>query len=303
MRYVTARQLARLLDLGFGYVPFERSFHRPDVDWEGFLGFGELAPVTDPNSLPARSMRLPEIDLTSNRWLQLALLRFITRRVPPRSSLRFVLSPFSSAPPEQDPEFAAALFAELRAHYWQRRRRDPVAVFARPGKVHVAVVVRRGELESFRASAGAAERRVSRWRWVELDWYVAVLARLHAELGAENVECHVFSDAKDPSSIAALRSFAGSVLHLDHEPRQPLELFHAIVEADVVVCGVTGICYAAGVLGEGLMVLPPNDAQAVHFPVGGRWFPFCHPGDGTHDELGAALRALRVRRGKGGSPP
>jgi len=296
-RYVTGRQVAQILDLTFVHCPFERNFHCPEIDWDSFLGFADLHPDNSGESDSIQIVHLPDFDLTTNRTLQLFLLKLITQKVCPQDNVRFVLTWWSWAPPEAVPEFATGLFRSLRSHYLARRSIDPLPLFREQSKVRVAMVVRRGEIAQFRSSKDAEERRVANWRWVELDWYLEVLHKLYTQLGAENIECHVFSDVSDRTQLEPLLRFPEMTLHTKEEPRQPLILFNAIVEADITVCGLTGICYAAGVLGNGTMIIPRNEALAVYFPTGERWIEIHGQRGREHDRLDKALKSSKVQKG------
>lgn len=295
-RYVTGRQMAEILNLRFVHCPLERNFHCPEIDWDDFLGFADLHQNSLAVADSIKTVYLPEFDLTTNRTLQLFLLKLITQGIYWQDHVHFVLSWWSWAPPEASPEFSTALFNPLRSNYRTKRLTDPLPVFRDQNKVRVAVIIRRGEIAQFRTSEIAEQRLVASWRWVETDWYLKVLQILYRQLGDADIECHIFSDVSDTHQLDPLLIFPGVTLHLKDEPRQPLLLFNAIVESDISVCGLTGICYAAGVLGNGTMILPRNDAQAVYFPRGERWIEIHGLTGGEQDRLYKALNVLKAQK-------
>jgi hypothetical protein len=295
-RYVTGRQVAQILDLTFVHCPFERNFHCPEIDWDEFLGFADLHQESFSTSNSVRTVNLPDFDLTTNRNLQLLLLKLITKKIHWQDHVHFVLSFWSWAPPEADPELAASLFSSLRSQYLAKRLTEPLPGFSEQSKVRVTVIVRRGEIVKWRESGDYDQKSTAKWRWVEIDWYLEVLQSMYTELGEANIECHVFSDVSDRSQLESLLIFPGMTLHTKDEPRQPLLLFNSIVESDVTVCGLTGICYAAGVLGTAIMIVPPNEALAVYFPDGERWIKVHGQTGGEHDRLDTALKSLKAQK-------
>jgi hypothetical protein len=296
-RYVTALKVAQILGLTYVHHPFERNFHCPDIDWDEFVGFAELHQESFSTCNSVRIVNLPYFDLTTNRHLQLFLLKLITQKIHWQDHVHFVLHPWSWIPPEADPEFATVLYSSLRSQYLSKRLTDPLPVFSEQGKMYVAVIIRRGEIADWRESGDTQSGRIANWRWVKIDWYLELLQSLYTKLGEENIECHVFSDVSDRKQLESLLIFPGIRLHTKDEPLQPLMLFNAIVESDVTVCGLTMICYAAGVLGNGTMIVPPNEAQAVYFPNGERWIEIHDSTSGGHDRLDTTLRGLKTKKG------
>jgi hypothetical protein len=283
IKWNSARLLARRHGLTFLLLPFTRSSHSGDFDWETFLGFGagEVTPgAVDLHD--ARVLRMPPMHITPRG------IRVEGRSLP----LRFasdLLAGYSAGAktlvhlvgPTWFDEGHEESAQELRLRYQAARVRDPVAVPERRAKWRAGLHVRRGDVRALR-SAGDPQGVL---RWLDEDYYVAIARNLAASLGEGSVELFVYSD--DPASaFVHLPKLQGVTFRRDGDQVLPAHAaFHEMTQCDILVPGLSSFSYLAGLINANLVLAPAFGMQAV--PA--NWLK-CER-DGSFDR-GAMLRRL-----------
>lgn len=292
-RYLSARIISRKFGVTFVHRPFEISFHGGGTDWETFLKF-EPDPVSGIADAMAdcKRVQLPEFGDRKSTIVR-NFLTLIIRYAHPESNVVFVLPRFSAWPFDLDPDILKAEREYLMERYRRARQSIPQGSRFTGGKIRVAVVVRRGEIADMMASEDRFQRMRARDRWLEADWYVNVLKQIIGVLGEENLSIQVFSDEPERLNLGALSDLAPDGLDLlaDDPVDQPLRMFHSLATAEIVVCGLTGCCFPAGLIGEGIK-LRPAQPSAIYFPELEDWVPVDERG-GFDSE---ALKELRMGR-------
>lgn len=274
-RFVTGKYLAKKFDLIMIYTPFEASFHATQCDWDLLLGFdaGEVQRHFDAERLGHETVIMAEINTQKASAPQMFFLSWLFRRNWGGRETRYILSPYSFTPPEvEDPAFCDELFQSLKEKYWERRKSVPVkdcfADSTSDDSIRVSVIVRRGEIAKAKNSTSVRSRRMGSSRWVDIPWYLDMISLVRKSCCPHELDIHVFSDADDESEFEDLKKWQKLKIHLrDDDPEQPFTAFHSMVTADITICGLTGMCYAGGVLSEGLKIVPPNPREAIYFPT------------------------------------
>jgi hypothetical protein len=279
--------LARKHGLTFAHHPFRRSYHCPDVDWEAFLGFGEgevqAAELLSDNRL--MKVYLPPLSLTSPQD-HLILSRLINR-VYRQDNVVFHLG--TGVYLGSDIEQGEVMPSVYQHKYQAARSRSPMAETFDQCYVHVAVHIRRGDLALLKDDLGEEWNK----RWIDLSYYANVLGDLLAALATHRTQVHIFSDGT-ADELAELQSFPNTRLHLGDDP---LESFHAMVTADVLVVSTSAFAVCAGKICPGIK-LAGKDFDSPQFrlfiPGSEDWIqiePDGHFSPDTDRRIGKLLRA------------
>ncbi len=278
--------LARTYGLTFAHHPFLRSYHCPDADWEAFLGFGE-GEVQATELLRDKSLvkvYLPPLALTSPQN-HLILSRLINR-VYRQDNVVFHLG--TGVYLGSDIEQAEVMPSVYQHKYQAARRRSRVAETFDQRHLHVAVHIRRGDLALLKDALG------EQWdkRWIDLSYYTNVLGDLLSALATYRTQVHIFSDGT-ADELAELESFPNTRLHLGDDP---IESFHAMVIADVLVVSTSAFAICAGKICGGIK-LAGKDFDSPQFrlfiPGGEDWIqiePDGHFFPDTERRIGKLLR-------------
>lgn len=169
----------------------------------------------------------------------------------------------------------------LRSRYAVARQRQPVAVVYDKSRVGVAVHVRRGDVAEMRQQDSGNWQR----RWLSDNYVLAIVEGLWRELGADELDVHVFSQG-DPKQFSRLSRRGRVHLHMDTDV---FWTFHQLVEADVLMMSPSSFSYVAALISRGVKVA--RSPWWHHLPDTADWVL-----SDTHGNLraGAVAEGLRA---------
>jgi hypothetical protein len=266
--WIAGYWFARLLGTRFAHTPFA------SPAWERFLGLdaGETAAA----SLRAAGMprvRLPLFD--EDDPAAVARTRAIIASY--RRPHLFVL--------EQDQFYRAQIGVvdALRAKYAAAPARREDGLMFRPGRVSLAVHIRRGDVT---AEAAAANPNLA-LRYQHETYFETVLGETLAAIdGRFEPDIYIFSQG-DPETLATFRRFPNVRFCTDMGAHQS---FAHMAAADILITSKSSFSYKPALLGAGIRIVP---APFWHdYPASPDWI--VADAEGRFDA--AALRAAIARR-------
>ncbi len=249
-------------DMGIGYVhtPFSSIAHNVHGDpgwerrWEEFFALGEGE--TQVGESAVRSLEI----IDAGR----------AERIRRRPSALFVVEHCHSYA-----DLFAKGYANIAVRLREKYRSSPKSAYqlhAEPGKLNIAVHIRRGDVSVMHPK-----------RFTGTDRVAATLKRVRAALAGSGIRTaiHLYSQGSE-QDFADLDEF-GMVYHLD---RCVFETMHNLVSCDVLIMSKSSFSYTAALLSEGVKLYEPFK----HRPLAD-WLVL----DG-HGGFDAAAFAERVRR-------
>lgn len=227
----TAYQWAPRLGLEFVNVPLAEP-------WRSFLGFGGSAPTWDdvvPASRPL-VVRLPRVPW-SEGVDSCGLIAPVIDAIRSPRDLMFVLADGQNC---HDHTVNAD---RLRADFLGCGRWQHLPDHREPGRLNVAVHVRRGDVAAMKA------RDEGNWRerFVAPDWFARIMERVCDEHRGERPFFHVYSQGAAEEFADLARRF-DLRLHLDAGEQESLL---NMSRADVLVMSPSGFSYLAAILSTG----------------------------------------------------
>lgn len=245
----TAYQWAHSLGLEFVNTPVAEP-------WASFLGFGGAARTWTDVLRTERPVvvRLPHVAWGPGVDSCAPLIPVVHAIRSPRNLL-FVLAD------GQNCHDHTANAAQQRSDFLAYGRWQHLPDHREPGRLNVAVHVRRGDIVGMRA------RGEGNWqeRYVEADWFATVMQRVLGERRGERPLFHLYSQGQ-PAEFAALGENFELRLHLDAGEQ---ECLLNMSRADVLVMSPSGFSYLAAILGRGHKIA--RVPWWHHLPSGPDW--------------------------------
>jgi hypothetical protein len=228
--------MAKKYGLTFTHYPFKGSPHCAEINWEGFLGFGEgeILAQTVLDDLRLQKVYLPPM-LLSSGGNNLILSRLI-EKVYDKNNVVFHLG--SGLYLESDLDQSGMMPEVYRTKYWEARTNQKMNSSFNNDYFNIAVHIRRGDVNYLK------EKYEFQWRhrWIETSYYVKALTDLIKLFPSNNVEIHIYSDGTK-EELKDLDIFPHTRFHLCEDPRQT---FHEMVIADLLIVSTSAFSITAG---------------------------------------------------------
>lgn len=230
----TAYQWAPLLDLEYVNTPLQEP-------WASFLGFGRETSTYWELTRRARPivLRLPYAGWSRGADA-LAVVRPVVEAIRSPRPILFVLADGQNCYDQ------TANSRQLRADFQRYGRWHHLPEHREPGRLNVAVHIRRGDVANMKAQDNGDWRE----RFVEPEWFSQVMGRLVGERGAERPLFHLYSQG-DPAAFGSMCRGFDVRMHLDACEQETLL---NMVRADVLVMSPSGFSYLAAILSDGRKV-------------------------------------------------
>lgn len=151
-----------------------------------------------------------------------------------------------------------------------------------PGPLHVAVHVRRGDVN--RRSRAAA-------RLVPNEVYLRAMRQVLAQAGSREVHFHIYSEGELDSAEDNFREFAITRQVYFHLNEDACSTFHHLVSADVLIMSKSSFSFVAGLYSSGLVLYLP-----FWHPCLPRWVPLARDGSANPRLLAARWPAAPALR-------
>jgi hypothetical protein len=262
-RYATTLVLADLFHLTYLHNPFIGDYHSPMLNWEQFLGFSNKTITLDEflKNNTVAVCGLPKFDLRHSKDLQLNLLKQIIEINSRHESTLFLVKAYSFYPLNDYPKWPKIL-NKIKREYQNTKKTFPVINSLKKKGIHVALHIRRGDVTAY-----YKRKHLQGYsRWVEVSWYKNVLDQLVKQYD-NKVIIDVFSDADAISELENLEHYPHTKVHLAKDSKSSAYLaFDAIVNADIIVCGLSAFSYFAASLSKGIKIVPSVKNEIVYFP-------------------------------------
>lgn len=252
IKWNSARMWAKANGLTFVHIPFTRSSHSGEFDWEEFLGFGNGELNVDTIKLGTlRQLLVPPLHLTRNELL-------VGSRALPHDFIDLLLS-YDSSPVIhlKGPSWIDVGHwhdaAELRRRYEIARNTWPVSIMQKSKDIRIALHVRRGDVRQLFTDKHAEGYQ----RWLDETYYVNVCASIHKVIAPHRTEIFVYSDDSQ-DAFSALTTVPN--IHFraenDNKPLRAEVAFHEMTAADILVIGRSSFSYLAALLNKSLVLSP-----------------------------------------------
>ncbi len=249
--WLTGYKIAQHYGLTFAHSPFSGSHTQVQIDvpverWEPFLNFGE-GEVQRKDLKDVEVVKLPRKPWDQSRVNHPDIANLIKRH-DGKSNVLF------ECPDNQFMPVDWGIFADnrFRNKYWEARRLQPITTSLDPGRISVAVHIRRGDVTQQRYPD----------RYLSNSFYAKVLDNL---VGCIDVlyDIHVFSEG-NADEFRELYHLPGIQFHLNTDV---FRTFHAMVSADIFVTGVGSFSILAAHLSKGIIVTKPWNLYWTNFPT------------------------------------
>jgi hypothetical protein len=152
----------------------------------------------------------------------------------------------------------------------------------RPGPLHVAVHVRRGDVNCHPRHAA---------RLVPNEVYLRAMRQVLAQAGGRDVHFHIYSEGELDSAEDNFREFAITRQVHFHLNEDACATFHHLVRADVLLMSKSSFSFVAGLYSAGLVLYLP-----FWHPCLPRWVPLARDGSANPRVLAARWPAAPALR-------
>ena len=279
IKWCTAFLLAQRFGLRFVHHPFTSDAHCPDMDWEGFLGFGngELQFDEVRSERVQRIVGLPPFRIDEQglfccgrfRLRGEAVAKTVDSLCGPETGIRL-------GPPTWAYDVTPAA-PVLRMKYLAARRQLQGRPRLPAGQTAVAVHVRRGDV----VKTDADTKGPAAARWLSSGYYRNVLTALARMLGDSAVAYLVYTD--DPQ--LPIPDFLPGKHEVRLRPNQGLRDeaaldFDDMVNADILVMGASAFSYVAALVSTSVVIAPSPWCHRI--PQNDRWIS-CGPDGSFHE--------------------
>jgi hypothetical protein len=272
-RYVTAILVSRMFNLEFVHRSFVPNWQDKECDWEKFLGFGE-GELRYEDVIGNKSLKVVTIPRFSAEYLKRLWMFWLDTIINynyPKDNVLFLQDGASFIPyDETTSEAYKSIYTMLGKKYSQNRKKHPIESHFDETKLKVAVHVRRGDVTNYRTK----NMPQGTWRWIDCEWYVAILQKINQNLEEQNLDIHIFSDATSRDELSEFDLLTNLTIHLRNDDSQStLQAFHAMVSADILICGMSLFSYQAGLLSSGAKIFHPCKSGVISYPKSLDWLP------------------------------